>query len=95
MSVCVLQGETGVVFYLTLDVVETNCSVLSRSDWKSCEARPDEDTPVRKHSLTHTLLHAHPSLNSDSVERSNLILYVQILWSSNSQIQANDRDYKM
>ncbi|KAL3047039.1 hypothetical protein OYC64_003198 [Pagothenia borchgrevinki] len=40
------HGETGVVFYLTLDVVETNCSVLSRSDWKSCEARPDEDTPV-------------------------------------------------
>ncbi|KAI4828377.1 hypothetical protein KUCAC02_022473 [Chaenocephalus aceratus] len=40
------HGETGVIFYLTLDVVETNCSVLSRSDWKSCEARPDEDTPV-------------------------------------------------
>ncbi|KAK5869508.1 hypothetical protein PBY51_024217 [Eleginops maclovinus] len=40
------HGENGVVFYLTLDVVETNCSVLSRNDWKSCEVRPDHDTPV-------------------------------------------------
>uniref|UniRef100_UPI0037E7EC79 fetuin-B-like n=1 Tax=Semicossyphus pulcher TaxID=241346 RepID=UPI0037E7EC79 len=38
--------ETGVVFYLTMDVVETNCSVLSRKDWKTCEARPTENTPV-------------------------------------------------
>ncbi|XP_044055531.1 fetuin-B-like [Siniperca chuatsi] len=40
------HGENGVVFYLTLDVVETNCSVLSRKDWKTCEARPTHDTPV-------------------------------------------------
>ncbi|XP_040897193.1 fetuin B [Toxotes jaculatrix] len=40
------HGETGVVFYLTLDVVETNCSVLSKKDWKTCEARPFHDTPV-------------------------------------------------
>lgn len=40
------HGETGIVFYLTLDVVETNCSVLSRMDSKSCEIRPDSDTPV-------------------------------------------------
>ncbi|XP_077390192.1 fetuin B [Festucalex cinctus] len=40
------HGETGVVFYLTLDVVETNCSVLSKKDWKDCEARPTSDTPV-------------------------------------------------
>ncbi|XP_070765438.1 fetuin B [Enoplosus armatus] len=40
------HGEIGVVFYLTLDVVETNCSVLSRKDWKSCEARPTHNTPV-------------------------------------------------
>ncbi|XP_049578088.1 fetuin B [Syngnathus scovelli] len=40
------HGETGIVFYLTLDVVETNCSVLSRKDWKDCEARPTEQTPV-------------------------------------------------
>uniref|UniRef100_UPI0037E779F3 fetuin-B-like n=1 Tax=Semicossyphus pulcher TaxID=241346 RepID=UPI0037E779F3 len=38
--------ETGVVFYLTMDVVETNCSVLSRKDWKTCEARRTENTPV-------------------------------------------------
>lgn len=44
---CRSQGETGVVFYLTLDVVETNCSVLSKKDWKSCEIRPTSDTPVR------------------------------------------------
>ncbi|MED6281187.1 hypothetical protein CHARACLAT_018599 [Characodon lateralis] len=40
------HGETGVVFYLTLDVVETNCSVLSRKDWKQCEARRDAEMPV-------------------------------------------------
>ncbi|KAL6108373.1 fetub [Pungitius sinensis] len=40
------HGESGTVFYLTLDVVETNCSVLSRKDWKACEARPTHDTPV-------------------------------------------------
>ncbi|XP_008293673.1 fetuin B [Stegastes partitus] len=40
------HGETGVVFYLTLDVVETNCSVLSKKDWKECEVRPTESTPV-------------------------------------------------
>nr|XP_040040678.1 histidine-rich glycoprotein-like isoform X1 [Gasterosteus aculeatus aculeatus] len=40
------HGESGMVFYLTLDVVETNCSVLSKKDWKACEARPTHDTPV-------------------------------------------------
>ncbi|KAM9358425.1 fetuin B [Symphorus nematophorus] len=40
------HGENGMVFYLTLDVVETNCSVLSKGDWKDCEARSTDDTPV-------------------------------------------------
>ncbi|KAF3690569.1 Fetuin-B 16G2 Fetuin-like protein IRL685 Gugu Precursor [Channa argus] len=40
------HGENSEVFYLTLDVVETNCSVLSRKDWSTCEARPIHDTPV-------------------------------------------------
>uniref|UniRef100_A0A8P4G3X5 Cystatin fetuin-B-type domain-containing protein n=3 Tax=Dicentrarchus labrax TaxID=13489 RepID=A0A8P4G3X5_DICLA len=40
------HGGNGMVFYLTLDVVETNCSVLSKKDWKTCEARPTHDTPV-------------------------------------------------
>uniref|UniRef100_A0A3Q4N7H5 Fetuin B n=1 Tax=Neolamprologus brichardi TaxID=32507 RepID=A0A3Q4N7H5_NEOBR len=35
----VCSGENGVVFYLNLDVVETNCSVLSKKDWKSCDIR--------------------------------------------------------
>lgn len=52
---CVSQGENGVVFYLTLDVVETNCSVLSKKDWKTCEARPTHDTPVRKHTHMHIM----------------------------------------
>lgn len=52
LCVCASQGESGMVFYLTLDVVETNCSVLSKKDWKACEARPTHDTPVRK--LTHS-----------------------------------------
>ncbi|XP_039983791.1 fetuin B [Xiphias gladius] len=40
------HGEVGVVYYLTLDVVETNCSVLSRHHLHNCVARPTEDTPV-------------------------------------------------
>ncbi|KAK2835128.1 hypothetical protein Q5P01_015612 [Channa striata] len=40
------HGENSDVFYLTVDVVETNCSVLSRKDWSTCEARPIHDTPV-------------------------------------------------
>uniref|UniRef100_A0A3Q0RRV1 Cystatin domain-containing protein n=1 Tax=Amphilophus citrinellus TaxID=61819 RepID=A0A3Q0RRV1_AMPCI len=37
--------EFFVTFYLTLDVVETNCSVLSKKDWKSCEIRPTHNMP--------------------------------------------------
>lgn len=44
---CVSQGENGIVFYLTVDVVDTNCSIVSRKDWKTCEARPLHDVPVR------------------------------------------------
>uniref|UniRef100_A0A669DJG3 Fetuin B n=1 Tax=Oreochromis niloticus TaxID=8128 RepID=A0A669DJG3_ORENI len=40
------HGENSVVFYLTLDVVETKCSVLSKNDWKSCETRPTANMPV-------------------------------------------------
>lgn len=56
-----LQGDNGVVSYLTLDVVETKCSVLSKKDWKSCETRPTANMPVRKDThpasaCTHTVL---------------------------------------
>ncbi|XP_068446152.1 histidine-rich glycoprotein-like isoform X2 [Clinocottus analis] len=40
------MGENGMVFYLTLDVVETNCSVHSKKDWKACEIRDTTNTPV-------------------------------------------------
>ncbi|XP_062279776.1 fetuin B [Scomber scombrus] len=40
------HGETGFVFYLTMDVVETNCSVLSRKSWKECEARGEHEMPT-------------------------------------------------
>ncbi|XP_039902306.1 fetuin B [Simochromis diagramma] len=40
------HGDNGVVSYLTLDVVETKCSVLSKKDWKSCETRPTANMPV-------------------------------------------------
>ncbi|XP_068446225.1 fetuin-B-like [Clinocottus analis] len=39
------HGENGMVFYLTLDVEETNCSVHSKKDWKACQTRPPS-TPV-------------------------------------------------
>lgn len=40
------QGETGVVFYLTLDVLETDCHVLSKKNWKDCETQGPEQYPV-------------------------------------------------
>ncbi|XP_010870818.1 fetuin-B [Esox lucius] len=40
------HGETGVVFYLTMDVLETKCHVLSRKNEKDCEVRPTTNTPV-------------------------------------------------
>ncbi|XP_075901574.1 fetuin B [Nelusetta ayraudi] len=33
------HDENGVVFYLNLEVAETNCSVLSKRHWKTCETR--------------------------------------------------------
>ncbi|KAJ1087757.1 hypothetical protein NDU88_000920 [Pleurodeles waltl] len=34
----------GRIFYLTIDVVETKCSVLSRKSWKDCEINPFHQT---------------------------------------------------
>ncbi|XP_015991747.2 fetuin-B [Rousettus aegyptiacus] len=33
------QDDLGSVFYLTLDVLETDCHVLSKKAWRDCEAR--------------------------------------------------------
>ncbi|NWT29529.1 FETUB protein, partial [Cardinalis cardinalis] len=38
------QEITGSVFYLILDVVDTECHVLSKKLWKNCNTRPDHST---------------------------------------------------
>lgn len=41
-----LHGDTGVVFYLTIDILETKCHVLSKKSYKECEHRDIGDNPV-------------------------------------------------
>lgn len=41
-----LQGETGEVFYLTIDILETKCHVLSKKSYKDCESRNFGENPV-------------------------------------------------
>ncbi|KAL4630786.1 fetuin-B-like, partial [Arapaima gigas] len=36
----------GMVYYLTMDILETKCHVLSKKDWKDCEVRSMDQTPV-------------------------------------------------
>ncbi|KAL2090246.1 hypothetical protein ACEWY4_014934 [Coilia grayii] len=38
--------ETGFVFYLTLDVEETKCHVLSKKSYKNCAVREDDSNPM-------------------------------------------------
>ncbi|CAL9696445.1 unnamed protein product [Knipowitschia caucasica] len=40
------HGENSVMFYLTMNVLETNCSVLSKTHYKNCEVRDMSRTPV-------------------------------------------------
>ncbi|RXN24456.1 antihemorrhagic factor cHLP-B-like protein [Labeo rohita] len=40
------HGESGIVFYLTFDVLETKCHVISKKNWKNCEIRNPEEYPV-------------------------------------------------
>ncbi|XP_029564025.1 fetuin B [Salmo trutta] len=40
------HGETGVVFYLTMDVLETDCHVVSKKNAKDCVVPKAENTPV-------------------------------------------------
>ncbi|TSK53631.1 Fetuin-B [Bagarius yarrelli] len=40
------HGETGVVFYLTIDILETTCHVLSKKNYKECEHRNTGDNPL-------------------------------------------------
>uniref|UniRef100_A0A8C9S1E1 Fetuin B n=1 Tax=Scleropages formosus TaxID=113540 RepID=A0A8C9S1E1_SCLFO len=40
------HGINGIIYFLTMDVLETNCHVLSQKSWESCEVRDVEHTPV-------------------------------------------------
>ncbi|XP_050950595.1 fetuin B [Labeo rohita] len=40
------HGESGIVFYLTFNVLETKCHVIGKKNWKNCEIRNPEEYPV-------------------------------------------------
>ncbi|KAM4628731.1 fetuin-B-like [Polymixia lowei] len=40
------QGKEGLLYKLTIDVLETKCHVTSRKPWKQCEIRDVSDVPV-------------------------------------------------
>ncbi|KAJ0032685.1 hypothetical protein NQD34_002766 [Periophthalmus magnuspinnatus] len=40
------HGENSILFYLTMNVLETNCSVLSKAHYNDCEVRDIARTPV-------------------------------------------------
>ncbi|MCI4383565.1 hypothetical protein PGIGA_G00027890 [Pangasianodon gigas] len=40
------HGETGVVFYLTIDILESKCHVLSKKSYKECETWSFGENPV-------------------------------------------------
>ncbi|KAI4898285.1 hypothetical protein NFI96_024414 [Prochilodus magdalenae] len=40
------HGENGVVYYLTIDVLETDCHVLGKKNWRNCKVRDIGENPV-------------------------------------------------
>ncbi|KAM8953114.1 fetuin-B-like [Pelodytes ibericus] len=49
------EEESGFVYYLTVDVVETECHVLSRQDWKECEPKPEKEAEFGQCKITFHL----------------------------------------
>lgn len=66
VSTTVPEGKSGLLYRMTVDVLETNCHVSSRKPWKKCELRDLGSVPVYGECEVSVLVESQVQLQSYS-----------------------------